>query len=449
MPWRMFLARTAVVVVAGGVALTVAVFVGMRLATADPGGPTRDELTFAGVLRDVGGSASTDTTPLRFVFRRGAAAAPVCEVTTDRLTLRAGAFTVPVPISRCAQPRALFDGEAVTYEVFQGSVLLTDAPVSITPVPYARFADQVGVNNDCPVGYELDPASPSSRRYCRRSFAAGVVDEVVRVGEGASSFWIDRYEAMICDSRSSPCSGLINNRSPSDLTTRGLPPNGIWVTVGGVPPLFARSLNASNPPVRWVTWFQADALCRASGKRLPTGSEWLAAARGTGGTSGDSGCLVSAADARDITSGSACTSEWGAQDMVGNVSEWTAEWYASVGFVAAPSIRVLDTIPDGGVIDRGTALAAPTAGSVVTGVRVNERVDQWGDGYNTDGTWNISSVVDRAPRGGENNVVGIPAAALRGGDYGAGSRGGVFALDLSAAPTFAAAPVGFRCVIPR
>jgi hypothetical protein len=57
--------------------------------------------------------------------------------------------------------------------------------------------------------------------------------------------------------------------------------------------------------------------------------------------------------------------------------------------------------------------------------------------------------LDRAPCRGENNVVGIPAAALRGGDYGAGPRGGVFALDLSAAPTFAAAPVGFRCVIPR
>lgn len=413
MPWRSFLARTGVAALAGGAALTLAVFAGMRLAAADPGGPSRDALTYAGVLR----MPPSTPTALFFEFSRPGA---TCSVTTSPVTFDAtGAFSVEVPIA-CpgAGGRALFNGDGVTYTVRLGSVsgeLLTPTPVPVTPVPYARFADQVGVNNDCPVGYELDPGSPSSRRYCRKSFAPGVIDEVVRVGDGPSSFWIDRYEAMICDARSGPCSGLINNRGPSDLTTRGLPPNGRWVTVGGVPPLFARSLNATNPPVRWVTWFQADALCRASGKRLPTGSEWLAAARGTGGTSGDLGCLVSATDARDIATGSACTSEWGAQDMVGNVAEWTAEWYASLA---------LDRAPDAGILTHS-----------------------WPAEYNDDNTYNITSLARHSSAGSAGP--GLPSAASRGGGFNEGSGAGVFELDLSESPAYIGQSIGFRCVIPR
>lgn len=52
MGWRTFLARAVVGGAIVGVFVTGAVFVGVRLAAADPGGPTRADLTFAGVLRD-------------------------------------------------------------------------------------------------------------------------------------------------------------------------------------------------------------------------------------------------------------------------------------------------------------------------------------------------------------------------------------------------------------
>src|SRR6266446_635676 len=57
-------------------------------------------------------------------------------------------------------------------------------------------------------------------------------------------------------------------------------------------------------PSRLITWFQAAAACRNSGKRLLTNAEWQAAPPGTPG----------------------CTSDVGAYDMVGNVSEWVADW---------------------------------------------------------------------------------------------------------------------------
>ncbi len=429
MPWRTFFARTALASLVGGAAVTLAVFVGVRLAAADPGGPTRDGLTYAGVLR----SPPSSPTALVFEFNHRTRGA-VCVVTTAPVTFDAtGAFSVEVPLATCPnRGRDFFDGDAVTYTVRLGSTsgeaLATG--VSVTPVPYARFADQAGVNNTCPAGFALDATASVGRvTVCARSLALGaaaVRDEVVRVGNGASAFWVDRYEASAWGA-----DGV--QRGASDGVYPGLAESGQWA-VGSRESIAAYAM-AGVAPSRNVSWFQASALCRASGKRLLTRDEWFTAADGLtaldpatpvdGNAAGETRCNTGGSEARRAGGGGRCASSWGAEDMVGNVMEWTDEWYTTAGQITSP--------------------AATTVGSRVTGIRVNDALAAWPSGYGDDATWNVTSTVYNGAEG----VTGVPAAALRGGNWGDGARAGVFALYLHNGPSNRSMYAGFRCVVSR
>jgi len=423
-----------------GTAVGAGVFVGARLAQADPDAPpTRNELTYSGVLPERRGMLTT----LIFQFyKRGA---NVCGVTTGSFTPNeTGAFTVPVPLGDCPDARGLFNGTDVTYNVLRGTDMLAEG-VQINPVPHARFADQAGVTSDCPPEYQRITGDATvlggaAVVLCRRRDG----DEMVKVGDGASSYWIDRYEATIW---ASPTGGATPINSDGDALAALVPPNGQWTSAAPAgmrprAPAFARSAAAAVRPARSVTWFQASAPCRASGKQLPSGEEWLRAAHGTPDND-DTRCYTATTNtiARDTNLGSRCYSLWGAQDMIGNVWEWTDEWYASVG----------QTTTVTGSMPLAPATSA-TAGQQVVGVRVNDTltnsaVGGWPADYGGDATWNVTSVVQRAP--GEDNKIGIPSAAIRGGDWDTGTRAGVFALYLGLGPSHQDTSLGFRCVVRR
>ncbi|OLD36830.1 MAG: hypothetical protein AUI21_09555 [Nitrospirae bacterium 13_1_40CM_2_62_10] len=103
-------------------------------------------------------------------------------------------------------------------------------------------------------------------------------------------------------------------------------------------------------PALYVTWAEADELCRARRKRLPTEAEWEKAARGPEGNLFPWGSkppapgiavfgqhhvheipLVAAVD-----SGEEGQSPYGARHMAGNIAEWAQDWFGNDYYTIMP-----------------------------------------------------------------------------------------------------------------
>ena len=106
---------------------------------------------------------------------------------------------------------------------------------------------------ECPSGYERDTGR-ADIVLCTNGR-----DEMVKVGD----FWVDRYEASVWSA--ADCTGTQYGNTDDWATVAGTFPYHGSFTV----PLYACSVTGVTPS-RYLTWFQAQAACTASGKHLIT-----------------------------------------------------------------------------------------------------------------------------------------------------------------------------------
>ena len=116
---------------------------------------------------------------------------------------------------------------------------------------------------------------------------------------------------------------------------------GFWIGQTPVTQAAYQRLIGSNPsqfhgeqlPVETVNWNEAQSYCQAAGLRLPTEGEWAYAARAgtTGSRYGDLDQIAwYSANSGSTTHavGQKQANVWGLYDMLGNVWQWVADWYA-------------------------------------------------------------------------------------------------------------------------
>jgi formylglycine-generating enzyme required for sulfatase activity len=183
------------------------------------------------------------------------------------------------------------------------------------------------------------------------------------------------------------------------------PADGNWTPVPGSNPpspgVYAASIPGV-PPTGCLTWFQANQACQLSGKRLLTNREWQGAAASTPDPGTDdqkTDCAVLSPGPVPTGSRSRCRSAWGVFDMVGNVSEWVADW-----------------------ADRASLCTDWTS---QTGIGGGDFSCFGGDGSAAE--------------------LRIPGALFRGGAFGTNTFSGVFAVSAGDTPADFDASIGFRC----
>lgn len=160
----------------------------------------------------------------------------------------------------------------------------------------------------------------------------------------------------------------VTNESYGECVETGICPR----QVGGDPNYH---INASfnDHPALYVSWDSAQTYCTWRGKRLPTEAEWEKAARGTDGRVWSWGNSLRDSSGRipaNLVDGSQQplktgsfpqgASPYGALDMIGNVWEWTADWYKPTYYAERPEP---DTSPPGPSQTDSTGLKVIRGGS--------------------------------------------------------------------------------------
>jgi formylglycine-generating enzyme required for sulfatase activity len=153
-----------------------------------------------------------------------------------------------------------------------------------------------------------------------------------------------------------------------------------------------------------------------------TNQEWQAAAAGTpdpgAGDDGTSTCNTNTEAPSIAGARAACVSTWGASDMVGNVWEWVGDWGdLATGCTAWDAAFGEDMTCVGPNVAQPSGLVGPPAAQALLPPRF--------DIFPIDPSF--------------------PGAIIRGGNFAAGARNGVFAIYGGAPPHNRSRSTGFRC----
>jgi len=202
----------------------------------------------------------------------------------------------------------------------------------------------------------------------------------------AGAVCIDRYEVSVW---SSPTGGTQYGASSDNYPCTD---TGQGCKAGTAGAIYARSV-AGVTPSGFITYFQAQQALANVGKRLPTNGEWQQA---VAGTPDSTACNISTGAVANTGANAGCVSNFGANDMVGNLYEWVADW-----------------VP--------VSTACPGWGAV--------------------GTFSSN---DQMCLSGASTTATGPAALFRGGNFDSGSSAGPFAVGGFLRPSVSGGSFGFR-----
>jgi formylglycine-generating enzyme required for sulfatase activity len=186
----------------------------------------------------------------------------------------------------------------------------------------ANAVDGPDVANNSLTGSDVNESSLDATPLRTRVAQGGCEPAVAGTGAmvKVGSVCIDKYEASVW---SSPTGGTQFGATSDNYPCSD---NGQNCTN-----IYARSV-AGVKPSAFITYFQAQQALANSGKRLPTNAEWQMAVAGTPDTTacnvGNPPALGSVAN---TGAKAACVSNHGANDMVGNLFEWVADWEEEAG----------------------------------------------------------------------------------------------------------------------
>jgi formylglycine-generating enzyme len=142
-------------------------------------------------------------------------------------------------------------------------------------------------------------------------------------------------------------------------------------------------------PVENVSWHEAQEYCQAVDLRLPTEAEWEYAAR-AGNTSARHGPIDAVAWYKDNSGsrahevGQKQPNGYGLYDMLGNVWEWTADWYDERYYGSSPATDPRGPLSGESRTLRGGSWDVDSWGVPVTGMPISGSGASGSDRYPRD-----------------------------------------------------------------